>query len=411
MATHPSLTQLQKHLGAALRTSLDSHRYALKLDPENADTLFNTSQVLVASAEEMANDGDAEDAEALSSLQEAVELLNKCLAIQESRRDDGSEQRPVMAKSDPTLDDTSPVENVADKVASRGSSEEQWATIVEPVTLDTLADTILAAVAALTTFCSILSNDFPLPHPSALSWAEKHWTGIAEKICLFSHCQPDKVQEIALARANFISTFMEASFRSGLISSEVYQNERDAAFEASELGLESSSEALIANARALMSFNSALAESQMSAEQPGRLLPARWRALKTSIANLTTASHIRGIDQEVLASTHLLRGDICMLLFVLGCPPTSFEPATKEIAQFSRNAAIYYQNSGRLSTESTVKDVGMMRSRVAGYIRDSTVGQRERTPSWPAISGGPDWEMEQLAEMREEGLLPKDFVV
>ena len=64
-----------------LNHTLESHRYALRLNEENPDVLFNTSQVLTSLAEQLSEAGHSPRATPL--LQESLELLSSCLSRQE----------------------------------------------------------------------------------------------------------------------------------------------------------------------------------------------------------------------------------------------------------------------------------------------------------------------------------------
>ena len=76
---------LVEHVGLPLvdllQQTLESHRYALKLNEENPDVLFNTSQVLISLAEQLSEGGRSP--EAIPLLQQSLELLSACLSRQE----------------------------------------------------------------------------------------------------------------------------------------------------------------------------------------------------------------------------------------------------------------------------------------------------------------------------------------
>jgi hypothetical protein len=153
--------QLHGSLGSALEETLASHRYALRLDQDNADTLFNTAQVLTSLAEEICKDDSRSDTAAVGLLVEALELLRRCLALQEFRYTESQEQAEAFGASEETsggvnvfTEDTG-----GENEGSDAESEtEQWASIIEPVTKDSLLDTNLAQLSTLTTLFSILGN-------------------------------------------------------------------------------------------------------------------------------------------------------------------------------------------------------------------------------------------------------------
>src|SRR5256885_8729544 len=158
-----------------LEIALESHRCALRLEPDNADTLFNTAGVLTSIAEETAKDANLSDARALGLLKEALELQNKCLVIQERMFGESQEQQaammdPAQLREPDLTNETTVQPQSPDKDADE--SEEQWASIVEPLTKEILLDTIEAQLSTLTTLCSILSSSPGIAPTSILAWVE-----------------------------------------------------------------------------------------------------------------------------------------------------------------------------------------------------------------------------------------------
>lgn len=142
VATHPLLARhLDAPLLAVLDAALTSHRYALELDLNNADALFNTAQVLVSIAEELAKD-DSRTADALRFLEEALEMQNRCLSVQELKYEESEQQRRSMLEAQQAGD---PVEQPATGTAGASASqpstpssttaaaEDQWFSILEPI--------------------------------------------------------------------------------------------------------------------------------------------------------------------------------------------------------------------------------------------------------------------------------------
>ena len=411
IATHPILVeQLEEPVLDALGIALESHRHALGLNPQDANTLFNTSQVLAGIAEAVANDDLPQ--QALGLLEEAVTMQNKCLEIQEAEYAETLDMEQK-AQNIATQEGTEPsgAEGAAKpEAADTGdTSDGQWATIVEAVTLDTLADTALAQLSALTTFSDVLSSNPECVPASTLSGIDKHWSGLEHKLAILSSKLPERSQEIALARAKFLSALLEAGFRYGQIDGEAYNKGRDAAFTAAGLQLEGSAEALIANARSLLSFNSAVSDIRPADKQ---LAPLRWNALTAAIAGLNSASRVpgAGADPRDLASTHLLRGDASMALYTMGAPPTAHASAAAQGPQLLRNAEVYYRNAAKLSPDADDKDAAAFRSHIAATLQQRGEAGPGVEAAGAIVAGaakGPQWAVEQLEEMAEEGgLLP-----
>ncbi|KAI1389251.1 uncharacterized protein F4822DRAFT_194449 [Hypoxylon trugodes] len=414
IATHPVLIdQLPKPLKDALDLALASHRYTLQLDPDNADALFNTSQVLTSIAELLASDEDDEttqnEIEAIKVLREAVELQSRCLSIQEQKYQEFVEQERLANDQE-----EEPSNQVTGATASRdgqesGDTEEdgEWFNVVEPVTRDTLIDTILAELGTLTTLCSIVSSSPEIAPAHTLPWVEGLSTSLLEKAQIFSTDQPDRLQEIALAKANLVSAILEAGYKSGNINVETYKRERDTAFSAAELRLERFVDGLIANARSLIAFNSALIDVENEDAQIQATL--RWNVLTATIANLKSASVIQGVSQEDLATTHLLRGDASLYLCSMAFPPTSHQTAINTASQNAKNAEVYYRNASRLAEDQEEKDVATLKSAVARYLQAYSQGnsQGDISALLNASSRGQGWAISQLEDMVAENLVPQ----
>ena len=407
---------LVRHLDVPLLGVLDealtSHRYALDIDPDNADTLFNTAQVLVTIAEELAKD-DSRVGDVLRILEEALELQARCLSIQELRFEESEQQRRAMAEeataaaaastvAEPPA--ASPTTASNDRPPS-SAAEDQWFSILEPVTHETLIDTILAQIGTLTTLCSVLATTDPLPPAPALSW-------IGEYPEVFFHTKlpayalnapPATLQEIALAKANFVSRLLEAGFRHGSVDAETYQRERDAAFALPELQLPTSAPARITNAESLLAYASALAEGTGAAGFP--FAARRWQALSGAVTNLAAAATLLPptAPTEQLVQTHALRGDASLYLFRLGQPPASWPAAQGNAAQLLKNAEVFYRNASRLAAaeDDEGKAVAGLRSTVAQVLQ----GRAPEAPLGADTGQSEEWVRRQLAEMVEEGLL------
>ncbi|KAI2467963.1 hypothetical protein F4781DRAFT_285223 [Annulohypoxylon bovei var. microspora] len=412
IATHPILVdQLRRPLKDVLVEALASHRYSLQLDPDNADALFNTSQVLTTIAEVMASEEDDEaaqsEAEALKVLREALELQSRCLDLQERKYHEFLEQERVADEQGEETGNPAASTDVEEGSAS-GNVEEDggWFNVVEPVTRDTLIDTLVAQLGTLTTFCSIVSSEPGAAPAHTLPWVEEFSTSILEKTQTVSHDKPERLQEIALAKGNLASAMLDAGYRSGKIDAETYKRERDLAFSATELQLESSIEALIANARSLVALNSALAEAENGDAQLQSTL--RWNVLTASIANLKSASAIQGITQEDLITTHLLRGDSSLYLCAMAFPPAAHQTAVNTAAQNAKNAEVYYRNASRLTQDREERDVLSMKSAVAQFMQDYSQRQAQGDVGnlLSASPRGPEWAIGQLEDMVAENLVP-----
>jgi len=427
ICTHPVLVgQLKQPLLEVLQIALASHRHALQLGPENIDTLFNTAQVLRSIAEEVAGADDLPSAEAIKLLEEAWELQSRCFEIQKVRYLENQEEERI-ANEQAAADLAAPTQAVPAEPASStisggggseepGEEEEQWVSVVEPVTTDTLIDTVVAQLETLTTLCSILTDAPDSAPPSALSFAEKHSSDlllqVLPKLLDSRDGNAERIQEVALAKANFVSSLLSAGTRAGKLEPATYKKELDAVFSASELQQQQQQsqpgsvdivDVLLSHAKALITLSSAYRDNP--AYDPHATATLRWNALTQASERLTTASKTPQIEQAELAATHLLRGDCSMYLHNLQYPPVSHGSAAERAAQLLKNAEVFYRNAQKLSSDGEEKAAAGVRSSVAGLLLEQGQGYSiEKVLS--ACSRGQQWAVEQLEAMAAEGLLP-----
>lgn len=96
-----------------------------------------------------------------------MELFQRCLALQEYQYTESQTQDGTMS-DDPSME-TSDLPDSEEGGVSLTSDEEppqddRWATIVEPVTNNTLVDTVLAQLETLTLLCNLIpSSSDPTP--------------------------------------------------------------------------------------------------------------------------------------------------------------------------------------------------------------------------------------------------------
>ncbi|KAK4936177.1 hypothetical protein LTR10_022878 [Elasticomyces elasticus] len=410
VATHPVLVQqLQAPLLEVLQQALDAHRYALNLDQDNADALFNTAQVLTTIAEVYAKDPERPDQDALRPLEEALELQNRCLAIQELKLEESIQQQNE-ADAQTDAEDLQPAlsednnDNIDDSDGTPANNkEEQWFSVVEPVTKETLIDTILAQLGTLTTLCSILSSTATSAPITSLVWVEEFSSKlIRTKLpVLVQDAESETVQEVALAKATFISTLLEAGYRTGSIDAPTYKKERDEAFKESGLNLEKNFAALLANANSLVSYNAALADrDSMIAESQA---PQRWNALSAAIANMASASKISGPVPDDVAETHFMRGNCSLLQVKLGHPPVSYQPAITNAAQLLKNADTFYRNASKLYQDEEQKAISQLRGTVSRALLAGT--DLETALTQANLGQSSEWIRSQVQDMLEDGLI------
>ncbi len=410
VATHHLLIpHLQRPLLEILQQALEAHRYALALDQENPDTLFNTAQVLTAIAEAFAKDPNHPDGDALQPLEEALELQNRCLSIQEVKYEEHIEQQNEAAQlvqDEPNERASNAEDDIIEadtEAASAAGAENQWFSVVEPVTKATLIDTILTQLGTLTTLCSVLSLTNNSATSSTLAWIEEYSTKLVQTKLpvLLQGADPETAQEVALARANFVSELLKAGYVEGSIDTETYKREREEAFRVAGLDLERSFAALMANANSLIAFATVLSAGNASNVLAHAAL--RWSSLSAAIANLATASKLSDPLPDDIAETHFLRGNCSLLQYQLGQPPVSHGPAVANSKQLTRNAETFYRNANRLYQDNEQKMIAQLRAVVVESLQ---TGTSVITTAIQRNSGMPqDWIKAQLEDMVDDGLI------
>lgn len=186
--------RIAPHLGVraeVLRETLEAHRYALRLNEDNPDILFNTAQVLTSLADEVDDVSRPDQQQAIVRfLQEAVELFGACLQRQEM----------LLYELQATLDDTkTQVHDGPDGMSSDADSSPtapttQWATVEEPVTGSTVLDT---AVALLSCLEGLLAASIPSQSSNLAAIAELAAPLIHTKIPSYVSLIPDVALEEA----------------------------------------------------------------------------------------------------------------------------------------------------------------------------------------------------------------------
>lgn len=334
-----------------LQVALQSHREALILDQDNADALFNTAQVLTSIAEALTQakrPSEQRIQEALQDLREALELFQRCLILQELRYTEAQEQIRLMESGEiggeQQMQESEQQEPPSAAESEKEQEQEQWASIIEPVTKNTLVDTAVAQLQALTTLCNLLTYN---PDGKDAAWVEEYSFDLLKtKIAAYVEGS-DRHYEVALARAEFMAAYSELSYRSGRIDVETYQRELSAVF-GPDLDMSNEPEGLCSKAEALVSFNSALADFPPSGpEEIGKSLVLRWEGLSSALDSLTAASKLP--DADNLPKIHLARGDAEMYRWQLGCSPWQYKIAQDNAATLLRNAQTYYRGAAALA--------------------------------------------------------------
>ncbi|KAJ5482522.1 hypothetical protein N7475_001334 [Penicillium sp. IBT 31633x] len=349
---HPKLAaQLPAPQGELLQVALQSHRDALVLNQDNADVLFNSGQVLTSLAESMSNSKHPDDEQLMQAatyLQEAIELFQRCLMVQEMKYTEMQEEIEQMESGDvpPPAPEAETVPQPAEQSQPEsGEEQEQWAMIVEPVTKNTLVDTAVAQLETLTTLCNLLTSN---PGAGGVGWVQDYSSELVHSRLPAYAEGSDRQYEAALARARFICALNELLYRGGHTDIQTYQQEVGQVF-GPELDVSADPDGLCGKADALTSLSQALNDIPPSEDDESfeSSVALRWKSLSTALDALTAATKLP--DADNLPKIHLGRGDAEMHRWRLGRAPWNHTLAKQNGAMLLRNAQTYYRGAAALA--------------------------------------------------------------
>ncbi|WPG98635.1 Hypothetical protein R9X50_00142800 [Acrodontium crateriforme] len=354
---------LVAHIGLPLtdllQQTLMSHRYALKLNDDNPDVLFNTSQVLTTLAEEFSDHGEAEIAVPL--LHEALELLSSCLSRQEMlleqhQADFGDVEGAEDGGGVPLEPDERPA-------STSEEMEEQVATIETPITPNDLIDTINASLSALSILVALVDQ------PELQTLGDMAHSLTESKLPAYLDLLPSEEQEaprlaIGLERAIFVAAFADAQFNFAMIDLETYVS-RLSAFDGIINENDESSLCSAAEARVELVLSTV---SQL-AGSPDLPVDICWKQLSTAQDLYSKASKI-----ESTAQLNLSRADLEMLRHRIATVPNLkiAENIRKNGPILAQNAQTYYKVAARLAAgdDSALKEKAQLRFYLVGYMRN-----------------------------------------
>ncbi|KAJ5655675.1 Tetratricopeptide-like helical [Penicillium longicatenatum] len=349
---HPKLAaQLPAPQADILQVALQSHRDALKLDQDNPDVLFNSGQVLTSLAEILSDSkhpGEEQLMQASTYLQEAIELFQRCLVLQEMKFTEMQEQIEEMQSVDPETQVPEPASQPGQpqlgQAESNDDPQEQWAAIVEPVTKNTLVDTAVAQINTLTTLCNLLTFN---PDAGGVGWVQEYSSGLIQTRLPAYVDGSDRQYEAGLARGKFICALHEVLYRGGHTDVQTYRQEVGQAF-GPDLDVSEDPEGLCSKAEALTSMNGAFADvPPYEPEDLKNSLSIRWQSLSVALDALTAASKLP--SAENLPKIHLARGDVEMHRWRLGTEPWNHAISQQNGAMLVRNAQTYYRGAAALA--------------------------------------------------------------
>lgn len=250
------------------------------------------------------------------------------------------------------------------------------ASVVEPVTSDSIIDTLFAQYETLTTISQKLSNDYESSTQHIIKYNN---TKLRPKLEQYT-AYPDREIEVRTTEANFYFALLDAEFRGNLISPENYGQSLTPIWTTTDFS--ESAKALCDAAESYVTFStsiSAFTAANMSEIQS--LLLARWNALSRSDKLLSEAAKLPessefAVDKDAL---YLTRGDVEMLRYQLG--ELGLETARTSGSVLLNNAEKYYRGAGKLAggkgedgegvaTEAAVKERLCLALRGPGSLED-----------------------------------------
>lgn len=442
VATHPLFVKHITDVPQKLHNSLASHRVALTLLPDNADLLFNTAQALTMLAEIGSEDESESTSTILKYLVghgiintaleryssarytdifqvEALDCQARCFRLQVNHF---TESRQMMSQIDSDQsneeddDGGAKVDSSITTAFEESNIDQTWVSVVEPVTAETLLDTILAQLATLTTLCSFLTNNPASSHELLKSIetysSQVNDTALPDLLKNEADLSTEgHVHDIMLAQINFKLNHTDLLFITGHIGIEAYQQALEVVHvKLPELKF---SDVHIAFAKGLLTFSNSIGMASQIKD-----VEIRWKALSQALKILAGAATLPDVKEspDNLATTHLLRGDVSLMLKGLGDEPFSHPQALSNSAQLLKNAQTYYTNAYKLATVELKDICDFRRSIAAGLYLSSeakAIESQHKTsqdasdvgPAKIQISPSPknpSWYLKQIQVCRKE---------
>lgn len=395
ISQQPSLVE---HIGVPiddwLQLTLQSHRYALTLNTDNHDILFNTAQVLTSLAEQLSE--ETRDDEAVALLHEALELLSSCLSRQEIAYEQHRLDFPDVEEGGVALDPED-VPSAAPDV-DMGEDPGESATVESPVGVSDLLDTVHASLSALTTL-------LPMIDQAALQNLGEMARGLTEeKAPQYLNVLPEEEQDRArlammVARATFVAAYANKQFELQMIELQTY-TERLGTFDIA--GKETDATALCSEAEARVD----LVQSTLDRYDDSRDLPATlcWKHLTIAQDLYSQATKLSSEDAQARkAEIYKLKGDLELLRHrIANIPKTDISDGIRQsAATLMQNAQTYYKGAvshAKITGNDELEEDAQSRLDLAKAIASSMYGGE-------ATAAAPDALMASLEECVEEGLI------
>ncbi|ORY19805.1 hypothetical protein BCR34DRAFT_471170 [Clohesyomyces aquaticus] len=439
-----------------LEETLRSHRTATALNADNTDVLFNTGQVLTSLAEALLEGGTQQTAgvPARTLLEEAVDIFTKCLTNQQNEYE--QIQREI-AQAKLSQDYQEVEQRPADEAARQESMETsstsseapgEWATVIEPITPETILETCTAQLGALATLISLYDpSDLAGIEQRAQGGLETADTKIPTMISLLQDSpfkkppeepapgptlsigyssavqepEPSPKDDALIAAANFRASIIEVTYRSGSANAAQYAEQIEQIFaplvhsSSSSTHLEPGTvDARSAYSDALFDLASAVAEkSQNSANSLALLadMEVQWTALtqaQTILTQLSSGSAATSLSPLRLANIFLARGDTDLFRFRISLLDVAKPAWVKSKMVLVSNAGVFYRGARTYAEQAGVPETRKAadaKAIVAEILKEAAGGSDMRKPHW---KGRGEDVMRVLEQMLEEGIVGKE---
>lgn len=333
-----------------------------------AYTLSNTAQALCSYAEVAKNDE-------LPSryLEEALWLFELCLKNQLRAFDQDAAAAKAAAvgsndiemadgdttTSEPSIAEPSTSASSVPKPNDTQPQETAWARIVEPVTVDTILDTIIAQLETLAQLAKEVDvqglnqlNRGPDESPlrkTVRYLVDYYKNPILPALHLHAPLPISRENDIKLAIANYNCAVADLQYNAEDIDLGKYEH---AVFNAYDFDMSNNPEALCDAGESMMVFHAAVAHLGMQCEP---YHTRRWVTLGKAQQYFTAASKLP--ESQHKEKIYALRGDVEMLRFQLG--RAGHMDAKKSAAVLLKNAKIFYNGAKKLAENDGVKDVAL----------------------------------------------------
>ena len=317
---------------------------ALKHDPEHADLLFNTSQILISVAEETRSDNN--DFEALRLYREALLYFEKCLKKQEEQFEDFQLLSQASVSSASATSNNFPI-------ATGLEMKEVWTRVEEGVSRETLYDSVTEIENTLSAICTLRC---PLDE-EILSWVKNfHEQVVHERLNTYAR-QSHGEAEAAVKVAWFRFAFCDCAFRNGYIDLPGFEKEYSAAFQDIPRDIESKLPlpGIMVNIEAQIQLSQSLRRKILMSISSGgpeandiyELQKSAWVQLSQALDSLSQVCKLQVAQEASSVPTALYqhRGDCELARRWLGQTVQPYSVAKSSEARLSRNAQVYYKGA------------------------------------------------------------------